>query len=146
MDLLRHGAMPGLFGGIRALSTLGSHLRSFTCGSVLQLEMISPLLLGEVARRARRCCPAGTRWPKLISTLCNQGVQALQAGRRVRPHEDPGQEPAGARAERAGRRHFRAAGRVGASSSMDAKQSVTISRETAGRSSSASQPRPSPVQ
>ena len=33
MGLLRHGAMPGLFGGIRAPSTLGSHLRSFTWGT-----------------------------------------------------------------------------------------------------------------
>jgi hypothetical protein len=30
MDLLRHGAMSVLFGGVRAPSTLGSHLRSFT--------------------------------------------------------------------------------------------------------------------
>jgi hypothetical protein len=36
MDLLRHGAMPDLFGGIRAPSTLGSHLRSFTWGNVRQ--------------------------------------------------------------------------------------------------------------
>ena len=34
MDLLRHGAMSGLFGGIRAPSTLGSHLRSYTWGNV----------------------------------------------------------------------------------------------------------------
>jgi hypothetical protein len=52
MDLLRHGAMPDLLGGIRAPSTLGSHLRSFTWGNVLQLEMVSRLLLGELARRA----------------------------------------------------------------------------------------------
>jgi hypothetical protein len=31
LDMLRHGAMPALFGGIRAPSTLGSFLRSFTC-------------------------------------------------------------------------------------------------------------------
>jgi hypothetical protein len=30
LDLLRHGAMPALFGGVRAPSTLGSFLRSFT--------------------------------------------------------------------------------------------------------------------
>ena len=30
MDLLRHGAMPALFGGVRAPSTLGSFLRAFT--------------------------------------------------------------------------------------------------------------------
>ena len=52
MDLLRHGAMPALFGGIRAPSTLGSFLRSFTWGNVLQLEKVSRLLLGELAGRA----------------------------------------------------------------------------------------------
>ena len=30
LGLLRHGAMPVLFGGVRAPSTLGSFLRSFT--------------------------------------------------------------------------------------------------------------------
>jgi hypothetical protein len=52
MDLLRHGAMPALFGGIRAPSTLGSFLRSFTWGNVLQLGKVSRLLLAELARRA----------------------------------------------------------------------------------------------
>ncbi len=52
MDLLRHGAMPALFGGIRAPSTLGSFLRAFTWGNVLQLEKVSRLLLAELARRA----------------------------------------------------------------------------------------------
>ena len=33
MDLLRHGAMPALFGGVRAPSTLGSHLRCYTCNN-----------------------------------------------------------------------------------------------------------------
>jgi hypothetical protein len=52
MDLLRHGAMPVLFGGIRAPSTLGSVLRSFTWGNVLQLEKVSRLLLADLAGRA----------------------------------------------------------------------------------------------
>jgi hypothetical protein len=52
MDLLRHGAMPALFGGIRAPSTLGSFLRSFTWGNVLQLEKVNRLLLAELASRA----------------------------------------------------------------------------------------------
>jgi hypothetical protein len=51
MDLLRHGAMPALFGGIRAPSTLGSFLRAFTWGNVLQLEKVSRLLLADLARR-----------------------------------------------------------------------------------------------
>lgn len=52
MDLLRHGAMPVLFGGIRAPSTLGSFLRSFTWGNVLQLQMVHRQFLAELARRA----------------------------------------------------------------------------------------------
>ena len=52
MDLLRHGALPALFGGIRAPSTLGSHLRSFTWGNVRQLEVVNRQLLSELARRA----------------------------------------------------------------------------------------------
>jgi hypothetical protein len=52
MDLLRHGAMPALFGGIRAPSTLGSFLRSFTWGNVLQLEKVGRLLLADLAGRA----------------------------------------------------------------------------------------------
>src|SRR5262249_61868843 len=52
LDLLRHGAMSALFGGIRAPSTLGSFLRSFTWGNVLQLGKVDRLMLGELARRA----------------------------------------------------------------------------------------------
>jgi Transposase DDE domain group 1 len=52
LDLLRHGAMPALFGGIRAPSTLGSFLRSFTWGNVLQLGKVNRLLLAELARRS----------------------------------------------------------------------------------------------
>jgi hypothetical protein len=52
MDVLRHGAMGTLFGGIRAPSTLGSHLRSFTWGNVSQLEKAGRGFLAELARRA----------------------------------------------------------------------------------------------
>ena len=52
MDLLRHGAMDVLFGGIRAPSTLGSHLRSYTWGNVRQLEAVNRQLLAELAGRA----------------------------------------------------------------------------------------------
>lgn len=48
MDVLRHGAMPALFGGIRAPSTLGS----FSWGNARQAEKVSRLLLAELARRA----------------------------------------------------------------------------------------------
>jgi Transposase DDE domain group 1 len=51
LGLLRHGAMGVLFGGVRAPSTLGSFLRSFTWGNVLQLGRVNRLLLAELARR-----------------------------------------------------------------------------------------------
>jgi hypothetical protein len=52
MDVLRHGALPALFGGLRAPSTLGSFLRAFTWGNVLQLGKVNRELLAELARRA----------------------------------------------------------------------------------------------
>jgi hypothetical protein len=52
MGLLRHGAMGALFGGIRAPSTLGSFLRAFTWGNVLQLQKVHRQFLAELARRA----------------------------------------------------------------------------------------------
>ena len=42
----------GLFGGVRAPSTLGSFLRSFTWGNVCQLEKASRELLAALAREA----------------------------------------------------------------------------------------------
>ena len=52
MRLLRHGAMSALFGGIRAPSTLGSHLRSYTWGNVAQLEKASREFLAELTRQS----------------------------------------------------------------------------------------------
>ena len=52
LGVLRHGAMPVLFGGIRAPSTLGSFLRSFTWGNVLQLQKAHRQFLAELAARA----------------------------------------------------------------------------------------------
>jgi hypothetical protein len=52
LDVLRHGAMTGLFDGIRAPSTAGSFLRSFTWGNVRQLEVVARRLLAELASAA----------------------------------------------------------------------------------------------
>jgi hypothetical protein len=52
MDVLRHGAMADLFSGIRAPSTLGSFLRSFTGGNVRQLDAVARQVLAELARQA----------------------------------------------------------------------------------------------
>jgi hypothetical protein len=60
MDVLRHGAMDALFGGIRAPSTLGSHLRSYAWGNVAQLEKAGREFLAELARQAPLLPGAGT--------------------------------------------------------------------------------------
>lgn len=49
LDLLRHGAMPTLFDGVRAPSTLGTFLRSFTHGHVQQLDRAGAHLLAGLA-------------------------------------------------------------------------------------------------
>jgi hypothetical protein len=51
MDLLRHGGMDRLFTGVRAPSTLGTFLRSFTFGHVRQLDAIAATLLARLAER-----------------------------------------------------------------------------------------------
>ena len=49
LDLLRHGGMGRLFGGVRAPSTLGTFLRAFTFGHVRQLDAVAAGLLAGLA-------------------------------------------------------------------------------------------------
>ena len=51
LDGLRHGGMERLFTGVRAPSTLGTFLRSFTHGHVQQLDAVNAQLLAGLARR-----------------------------------------------------------------------------------------------
>ncbi len=70
MALLRHGALGRLFTGVRAPSTLGTFLRSFTFGHVRQLDAVASRLLINLAGR-RRCCPVARSWPMSTSmTRC----------------------------------------------------------------------------
>ena len=73
MDLLRHGAMSALFGGIRAPSTLGSHLRSYTWGNVRQLEEVDRQLLARAGAAGAAAARRGTRWRSSTSTRCRSG-------------------------------------------------------------------------
>src|SRR5882762_7637964 len=91
MGLLRHGAMSTLFGGIRAPSTLGSHLRSYTWGNVSQLEKAGREFLIALAREAPLLPGAGTLAFIDIDSMQETRLRAPQAGRQVRPHEDPGE-------------------------------------------------------
>jgi hypothetical protein len=58
MDLLRDGAMDTLFGGVRAPSTLGSHLRSYTWGNIRQLDAAHRQLTTALAQD-QRLLPGG---------------------------------------------------------------------------------------
>ncbi|MEV6013894.1 IS1380 family transposase [Streptomyces sp. NPDC051976] len=49
LHVLRHGAMPAVFGGIRAPSTLGTFLRAFSHGHALQLHAVHRRFLGALA-------------------------------------------------------------------------------------------------
>jgi hypothetical protein len=53
MDLLRDGAMGTVFSGVRAPSTLGSHLRSYKWGNVRQLDKAHRGLTAALARDGR---------------------------------------------------------------------------------------------
>jgi hypothetical protein len=56
-DVLRHGGMGRLFTGIRAPSTLGTFLRSFTHGHVQQLDKANAGLLAGLARQVPGLLP-----------------------------------------------------------------------------------------
>ncbi len=51
LDVLRHGGMERVFTGVRAPSTLGTFLRSFTHGHVQQLDAVGAGLLAGLAGR-----------------------------------------------------------------------------------------------
>jgi hypothetical protein len=59
MDLLRHGGMDRLFTGIRAPSTLGTFLRSFTFGHVRQLDSVAAEFLTGLVGRTSLLTGAG---------------------------------------------------------------------------------------
>jgi hypothetical protein len=82
MDVLRHGAMAEVFGGIRAPSTLGSFLRSFTWGNVRQLDAVSCRLLAELASAAP-LLPGG-------GVLAFTDMDSMQNGSTGTPSRAPG--------------------------------------------------------
>ena len=67
LDGLRHGGMERLFSGVRAPSTLGTFLRSFTHGHVQQLDAVNSQLLAGLAARV----------PQLLAGTGNAGGLAF---------------------------------------------------------------------
>ena len=59
MDLLRHGEMGQLFTGVRAPTTLGTHLRAYTFGHVRQLDAVAARFLAGLATRSPLLAGAG---------------------------------------------------------------------------------------
>ena len=59
LDVLRHGAMGKLFGGVRAPSTLGTFLRSFRFGHVRQLDAVASRTVCRLAEQVPGLLPAG---------------------------------------------------------------------------------------
>ena len=53
LDVVRHGGMAELFGGVHAPSTLGSFLSAFTHGNVRQLQAVSREFLVHDSRPIR---------------------------------------------------------------------------------------------
>ena len=80
MDLLRHGVMKRLFTGVRAPSTLGTFLRTFTFGHVRQLDAVASRLLIELAGRC--CCPEPPSWPTSMSMTPSSRPTWHARGRR----------------------------------------------------------------
>jgi hypothetical protein len=66
LDLLRHGGMGRLFAGVRALSTLGTFLRTFTHGDVQQLDKISAGMLAGLARQVPELLAGEYRAARLV--------------------------------------------------------------------------------
>ena len=50
LDVLRHGGMGRVFTGLRAATTLGTHLRSYTFGHIRQLDAVAARLLVRLAQ------------------------------------------------------------------------------------------------
>ena len=87
LDLLRHGGMGRLFGGVRAPSTLGTFLRSFTHGHVQQLDRSAGGCWPGSPRGFRACSPALTTQGDRVRRCRRHhpgGPRLRQAGRRVR--------------------------------------------------------------
>jgi hypothetical protein len=57
LGVIRHGALPGHFGGIRAPSTLGAFLRGFTWGNVRQLNAVARETLASLSRQRAPLLP-----------------------------------------------------------------------------------------
>jgi hypothetical protein len=81
LDVVRHGGMPALFGGVYAPSTLGEFLRAFTHGHVRQLQACRGSSWSS-SPAAPGCCLAPVRSPSSTWTRCCAGCTASRSRER----------------------------------------------------------------
>ncbi len=74
LDRLRHGGMGRIFAGVRAPSTLGTFLRSFTHGHVQQLDKVNAQLLAGLAGRV----------PGLLTGSGSEGIAFIDVDDTIR--------------------------------------------------------------
>jgi Transposase DDE domain group 1 len=82
LDVLRHGGMPELFGGVYAPSTLGSFLRSFQWGHTRQLAAAARLFLISLAGRTPVLAGAGAMTYVDIDSLLRRVYGQQKQGAR----------------------------------------------------------------
>ena len=102
MDVVRHGAIPATFGGIRAPSTLGSFVRAFDHGNVRQPAAVHRRVLAELAAQAPVLPGADALAFIDVGSMQKASVWRGQAGCGVRAHQDRVEVADHARAQRAG--------------------------------------------
>ena len=85
MDVLRHGGMGRLFTGVRAPSTLGMFLRTFTFGHVRQLGAVASRLLIALAKSAPLLPGAGMWRVRAGHVARRQRLSQQRRGRRRPP-------------------------------------------------------------
>lgn len=90
MDVLRHGAMERVLTGVRAPSTLGTFLRSFTFGHVRQLEAVACRAFAQLVTTVPAVLPGLDSWAvvdiddtmKPVYGITKQGAQHGYTGFR----------------------------------------------------------------
>ena len=87
MDLLRPGAMRRLFTGIRASSTLGTFLRSFTFGHVRQLDAVAARLRKGSTNSARGAARFVADALVTLNKIGASGVLVLRADSAYDGHD-----------------------------------------------------------
>ena len=87
LDVLRHDGMGKVFTGVRAPSTTGTFLRSFTFGQVRQLDAAGSRLLAGLAARVPALLAPGPPGVRRSSTSTTPSARSTATPSRASPDE-----------------------------------------------------------